>query len=426
MKYNTIQLKEITTKITKGTTPTTLGYSFCESGINFIKAESVTLEGRIDDSIFMFIGAETDEKLKRSRIEAKDILFSIAGMKLGKSAIVKEEHVPANTNQALAIIRVDQSKALPEYIHYQFQNPRFYKMVNSITAQAAQPNINLTQVGELPVLLPPHEEQHKIVSILSAYDDLIENNLRRIRILEEMAQLIYREWFIKFHFPGHEKVKMVDSPLGKIPEGWEILTLQEVCSLITDGSHWSPKADPDGVPMASVKDMHDWGFYIDKCKRIGRDDYEKLIKNNCQPQVGDVLIAKDGSYLKHTFVVNETMELALLSSIAILRPNEKIIPQYLALYLKDEYVKARMSGYVSGVALPRIILNDFRRFSILMPPMEVQNQWHKHANHLISLIWCLLEKNRILRESRDLLLPKLISGQLDVSELDIDIGETVA
>ena len=147
--------------------------------INFIKAEAVTLDGRINKSVFVYIDEATHFKLKRSQIKVGDILFSIAGMKLGKSAVVKPQHIPANTNQALAIIRVDRAKVLPEYLHYYFLNPDYYRYVNAITAQAAQPNINLTQVGELPILLSPISIQRRIAAILSAYDDLIENNTRR-------------------------------------------------------------------------------------------------------------------------------------------------------------------------------------------------------------------------------------------------------
>src|SRR6185503_9157744 len=103
---------------------------------------------------------------------------------------------------------------------------------------------------ELPV-------QRRIADILSAYDDLIENNQRRIKILEEMSRSLYREWFVRFRFPGFEKIKMVNSVLGSIPQGWKVETLEGVCDRITDGSHWSPKSVLDGFPMASVKDMHD-------------------------------------------------------------------------------------------------------------------------------------------------------------------------
>ena len=242
-------------------------------------------------------------------------------------------------------------------------------------------------------------------------------------MLEEAAQAIYREWFVEFRFPGHEAVEMVDSELGLIPEGWGIVDLEEICRRITDGSHWSPKGCDDGYPMASVKDMTEWGFDLSNCKRISAEDYEKLVANDCKPLLNDVLIAKDGSYLKHVFVIDEEIDLAILSSIAILRPNEKVIPHIMALMLQSPIVKARMANYVSGAALPRIILKDFRKFPIMYIPLQFQAAFWELVDPMVNQIRVLMKQNIYLREARDILLPRLISGELDVSELDIELGE---
>jgi type I restriction enzyme S subunit len=173
--------------------------------------------------------------------------------------------------------------------------------------------------------------------------------------------------------------------------------------------------------MASVKDMNDWGLDIENCRRIRENDYLELIRNDCKPLKGDVLIAKDGSYLKHIFVVDKESDLAILSSIAILRPNERMNPYFLAMYLKDSSVAARMKGYVSGVAIPRIVLKDFRKFEIVIPPEPLQKAWWGIAEPLINQCLRLMDKNANLRRTRDLLLPKLISGMLNVENLEIKV-----
>lgn len=171
---------------------------------------------------------------------------------------------------------------------------------------------------------------------------------------------------------------------------WKHTTLGDVCLKITDGSHWSPKAVEQGVPMASVKDMTDYGFNINTCKLISEKDYKKLIRNDCKPLKEDVLIAKDGSYLKHAFVWKEKVDLAILSSIAILRPNKDVIdPLFLAKYLLSPTIKAGLTGYVSGAALPRIILKDFINFKIIIPPLPTQ---HKIAS-ILSTYDDLIENN---------------------------------
>jgi type I restriction enzyme S subunit len=272
--------------------------------------------------------------------------------------------------------------------------------------------------------MPPLQTQRKVADILSAYDDLIENNLQRIKILEEMAQNLYREWFVKFRFPGHQHARLVNSILGPIPKGWEVVTMESVCSRITDGAHRSPATTATGYPMASVKDMHEWGVNIDTCRKIGEEDYRDLVRNDCKMRQGDVLIAKDGSYLKHCFVVEKDLDVALLSSIAMLRPNERIQPHILARILLEPKTKERMKGYVSGVALPRIILKEFRGFQIILPPISIQERWAVCAEPMINLCWRFIDKNANLRRTRDLLLPKLISGELDVSDLDIAAHES--
>ena len=294
--------------------------------------------------------------------------------------------------------------------------------LNRWAGGAAQPLLTQTVLKGVEAPIPLPEIQRKIGSILSAYDDLIENNLRRIKILEEMAQTLYREWFVKFRFPSHEKIRMVDSSLGKIPEEWEVVPLEDVCSRITDGAHRSPKTVDIGYPMASVKDMHDWGINVDTCRKISEEEFKNLVHNDCKMLKNDVLIAKDGSYLKHCFVVEKHIDVSLLSSIAMLRPNERIRPHVLAMTLKDSNIKNRMKGYVSGAALPRIILKEFRKFEIVLPPFDLQKEWAGYAEPMIELCLRLIKKNTTLRRSRDLLLPKLISGELDVSDLDIKTG----
>lgn len=288
------------------------------------------------------------------------------------------------------------------------------------------PYLTLNVLREVPVLIPPLPTQRRIAGILSAYEDLIENNTRRIAILEEMARRLYEEWFVHFRFPGHENVKMVESELGLLPQTWSTKRLEELTSVITDGAHKSPPSADTGFPMASVKDMHDWGIEIEKCRRIGPSDYEDLVRNNCKPIEGDILIAKDGSYLKHSFLVEEDEDLVLLSSIAILRPNGVLHPEILAIALRNERTKSRMQGYVSGVAIPRIILRDFRRFLMLVPSKDIQIQWVQLAQPMLTLCRRLIARNTNLRAQRDLLLPKLISGEIDVSVAEKELEEAAA
>jgi type I restriction enzyme, S subunit len=405
---------------------------YSEIGRPIVKVSDFTQDSIGTDSLTM-IPDEIAERHLRYELKEGDIVIQTVGSWPSNPASVvgKCIRVPHAAHKALlnqnAVRLSPNGDVENRYLYYLLRSPHFGDyIVGTAQGAASQAAITLDSIRAYNFRLPSLITQRKIASILSAYDDLIENNLRRIKILEEMAQALYREWFVKFRFPGHEKVRMVDSPLGKIPEGWEAVPMENVCNRITDGAHLSPKSVDAGYPMASVKDMHNWGVNVYTCRKISEDDYKKLVRNDCKMRKNDVLIAKDGSYLKHCFVVEQDLDVALLSSIAILRPSERIRPHVLAMTLREPDVKTRMKGYVSGAALPRIILKEFRKFTIIVPPIGLQNEWAEDAEPMIKFCWRLLDKNTNLRQTRDLLLPKLISGELDVSDLKIQIPEEAA
>ncbi len=152
--------------------------------------------------------------------------------------------------------------------------------------------------------------------------------------------------------------------------------LEDICSRITDGSHYSPKAVEFGYPMFSVKDMLEYGFSYDNCKRVCEEDFNKLKASGCVPRIGDVLVAKDGSYLKEIFVCREEKEEAILSSIAIFRPcQEKVTSDFLCYLLKSprvyNYIK---NNCVSGSALPRIVLKEFKTVEVDVPDISIQDR----------------------------------------------------
>ncbi len=310
----------------------------------------------------------------------------------------------------------DPQKADVRFVKYYLETLKL--RMQGISHGATQDNLSLDKLLSFDFLVPSLAVQQRIAGILSAYDELIENNQRRIKILESMARALYREWFVHFRFPDHESVPRVASSLGEIPHGWRVLSLAEVCSRITDGSHSSPRTVAEGFPMASVKDMHDWGINIEECRRISREDFEVLVRNNCKPRVNDVLIAKDGSYLKHTFVVGEEEDVVLLSSIAMLRPNDAVRPSYLCFALRDPLTKSRMKGIVSGVAIPRIVLKDFRKFPILVPPITIQAEWAKAVDPIVGMCRRLVATTNVLRRTRELLLPRLLSGEIELRDLE--------
>ncbi len=365
--------------------------------------------GRIDQSSVARIPQHKADALARHKLSVGDIVFPRRG-EIRKCALVTQAEDGFLCGTGCLKISVPRNVLSPRFLHYYLHLPGTGGWLEQHAVGTTMLNLNTSILGALPVPEVALSSQCRIANILSAYDDLIENNRRRIKLLEEAARLIYREWFVRLRFPGHEHTKVVDG----VPMGWRKVRLHEVCVRITDGSHSSPTSVPDGFPMASVKDMHDWGFNVSGCRRVSHQDFEMLVRNDCKPLKNDVLIAKDGSYLKHTFVVQEEMDLVLLSSVAILRPSSLINSHLLNFILRDPQTKSRMAGYVSGVALPRIILNEFRNFEILLPPGDVQDRWAVRGGAVAGQCHNLVKQNDRLAKARDLLLPRLMSGEVEV------------
>lgn len=265
------------------------------------------------------------------------------------------------------------------------------------------------------ISLPSLAAQRRIATILKSLDDKIEVNRRINDNLEQQAQALFKSWFVDFE-PFRDQ-PFVESELGMIPKGWRVVSLDEACTKITDGSHFSPKDNPCGtIPMLSVKDMHHNGFDYSSCKMIDEVEYLKMKKNDCIPLFNDILVAKDGSYLKEIFICKEEKKQAILSSIAIFRSNPKVIyPDLLLQLLRLPKIKKDVGdNYVSGSALPRIVLKDFKKFKFVVPPVDIQET----TIDVYISINAQIEKNetesRRLSELRDTLLPRLMSGETKV------------
>ena len=199
-------------------------------------------------------------------------------------------------------------------------------------------------------------------------------------------------------------------------------SLEDVCLKVTDGSHYSPKDEPGApYPMYSVKDMETYCFNDSSCKHISVEEFERMKKSDCVPLVNDILVAKDGSYLKEIFICSEQRDEAILSSIAIFRPNPSVIlPDILLFLLKQPSIRTDVAdNYVSGSALPRIVLKDFKKYQFVLPPINEQKKIGDILHSFRIQITTNVDENNKLRTLRDTLLPRLMSGELDISNIDI-------
>lgn len=207
-EWEEVKLGDLSSKVTKGTTPSTNGFSFQQDGINFVKVESISSSGRFDRSKFAYIDNDCYESFKRSQLEKDDILFSIAGA-LGRTALVDETILPANTNQALAIVRLNRTRTVHRYIIYYLNSPRIASVIKGRTAKAAQPNLSLKDVNGLTILLPSLEEQEKISTALFNADKEIELLEQQLSDLKQEKKALMQQLLT-----GKRRVKVDDEAVA--------------------------------------------------------------------------------------------------------------------------------------------------------------------------------------------------------------------
>ena len=227
--WETTKLSELSGHITKGTTPTTYGFRYTASGINFIKVESIDERGAFIPENIPHISEEANKAFSRSILRENDVLFSIAGA-LGRVALVTNEILPANTNQALAIVRLkEQNRLSVEYLKYFLMGPQIQNFVRTIAIQSQQANINLEHVRNFTVALPPLGEQCDVVEVLGVVDSAIGLVDRVIWKTERLKKGLMQTLLTKGI--GHKEYK--DTEIGRIPKTWQVKSVEDLFDVET-------------------------------------------------------------------------------------------------------------------------------------------------------------------------------------------------
>ena len=372
-----------------------------ERGVPYITAKNI-LGGRLEIDTVAYI-SENDfakhfkmDSKAMGRPQHNDVIFSIIGT-IGQAYVVQEND-RFGMSSSVAMLRPNTASLTPHYLYYWITGPVFQNELYGIKGGVAQGYVSLEMIKSLSLAAPPLPTQQKIASILSAYDDLIENNNRRIQILEEMAQGIYREWFVHFRFPGHENVNMVDSELGKIPEGWAVSLVENAIDRYRPGKLFSQKTVKE-YGKVPVLDQGRSGIigYHDEAPGVDASVADPIIvfaNHTCYQRlilfpfsaIQNVLPFKSNSQLKR--------------DLFWLHYSTKDLVEF------NDY-KGHWPEFISKkIVVPSIEYCD--KFGELLRPI------YEMLNHFES-------KNQALRKTRDLLLPRLISGRLDVEELDIEV-----
>lgn len=382
---------------------------YVEEGIPVINVRNIG-HGIISDGSLEYITTKTRDRLSSHILHENDIVLGRKGA-VERHAFIDKAHDGWFQGSDCIRIRINSSELRPRYISYYLLTPAHVAwMVNNCSHGAIMASLNQDIIKRIAVPVPELQVQDRIISILSSYDDLIENNNRRIAILEEMAQKLYREWFVHFRFPGHKNVKMVESELGLIPDGWNVERLSDTANIIMGQS---PKSS----------------FYNDSGEGLpfhqGVTNFTALIPEHKAYSTGGTRIAEDGDIL---FSVRAPVgriniadcKLILGRGVAAIRHKQNH-QAFLLFLLKTTFDRPDMIG--NGAIFNSVTKSDMSEIKVIVPVSEITLKFDNVANSFVKELITIYHKNTNLRKTRDLLLPRLISGDIDISKLEISVKE---
>ena len=370
-------------------------------------------DGKIDPSSVARVDDEVVERLATHILRAGDIVLGRRG-DIGRRAWTshaEEGWLCGTGSMRIALNGSEQIR--PRYLFYFLGLDQTIGWLQGHAVGATMSNLSAGVVQQLPVRYPPLVLQDAIVEVLDSLDTLIANNRRRIEILEEMARLLYREWFMHFRFPGHEDVELVDSVLGPIPDGWWVGGFSRLVSEISETI--APEDIADGTPVVGLEHLPrrsttlcEWG---ESAGNVG--SRRRLFAE------GDILFGKIRPYFHK--VVNAPVSGCSSTDAIVFRSREELFQcRALAIASSDEFVGVA-TATSNGTKMPRANAKILLSHGIPHPTGDIERAFSEAVGPMNALRSVLAAQNRALREARDLLLPRLVSGELDVSELDLDL-----
>lgn len=378
-----VKLGESCTKIGSGATPKGGSTVYTSNGTSFIRSQNV-YNLRFDYNGLTYINDEAAEKLKGVSVIENDILLNITGDSVARTCIVPNTILPARVNQHVAIIRAKSELLNQKYLNYYLASPAMqaYMLSLAVGKGASRNAITKLMIENFEVPCPSLEVQCRIAEILSRYDSLIENYKKQIKLLEESAQRLYKEWFVDLRFPGHENTKIVDG----VPEGWEKVFLTELIEPQYGKDH---KSLSDGlIPLYGSGGIM---RYVNQVLYSGES----------------VLIPRKGS-LNNIMLVSGNFW--TIDTMFYSKPLLNYIMKLVYFYLKgkDLYM------YNVGAAVPSMTVNILSKMDIILPDGNIRKRFDDKLSLIFNSITNIESQIHKLTEARDRLLPKLMSGEIEV------------
>jgi type I restriction enzyme S subunit len=384
--------------------------------VPLVKGENVS-QGRILWDISKRWPVSDWEIMQKFHLVPGDVVVAMdrpwipAGLKW---SVIREGDPKALLVQRCARLRSRKECLNQIFLRFVIGGPEFEGYVKPITTGVNVPHISGNQILDFEFTLPPLPTQRRIAAILSAYDDLIENSQRRIKILEEMARRLYREWFVYFRFPGHEGCRLVDSPLGEIPEGWAICELNDFVQLKSGFAFKSGTFTADGGHrLVTIKNVQDGVFNPDSDTRMS--EVPANMPTYCVLNNKDILLSLTGNVGRVCLVHDGPF--LLNQRVSKLAPVEAFDWAMVYCMFRQQEMRVKLEKLSNGVAQQNLSPILASKIDFAKPPRELRRQFSILAEPMGLSIVQLCTSIQNLRRTRDLLLPRLLSGQIDVEAL---------
>jgi type I restriction enzyme, S subunit len=388
---------------------------FVAEGVPFIMATDVN-NGQVNYPSCNFIRAKQADSLRKGFARNGDVLLTHKAT-IGRTAIVKyEKHPYVMLTPQVTYYRVrDRQRLNNRYLRHYFDSELFQKTLHLwADSGSTRAYLGITEQQKLPIILPPFEKQMKIAAILSAYDELIENNCRRIALLEKLAEEIYREWFVRFRFLSHEKLRVVKG----VPQGWTLVKLDQAFKFTGGGTpskevnrYWND-GDVNWFTPSDITGAD--GIFLE---RSGDQCSEEGVNNSSARMFPAYSVMLTSRATIGAIGINTTPACTNQGFITCI-PNEKYPLPYLYHWLK--LAKPHFELLAGGATFAELTKGTFKRIEILTPPEPIITEFTRIESPLFASIDALLRTNRKLIETRNKLLPRLISGKLSIENLNIE------
>ncbi|QFY89952.1 restriction endonuclease subunit S [Magnetovirga frankeli] len=370
-----------------------------ETGVIFIRGGDIS-NGTINEANLRTITQEVSRPYARTILRGGEVVMSLVGNP-GEVAVVPDRLAGANLARQAGLIALRPEINAP-YIKYYLMAPQGRGELFQRTQGAVQQVINLSDLKRVKVRLPAGQIQQRIANILSAYDDLIENNRRRIQLLEQAARLLYKEWFVHLRFPGHEHTQIIDG----VPEGWEKKVLGDLCFEVRETV--SPSAFEANTPYIGLEHMPrrsitlcEWG------------QAEQVTSSKHRFREGEILFGKIRPYF-HKVGIAFTDGVASSDAIIIRPVHSHLLPLVLMTTSSDGFVAVTAQQMKEGSKMPRADWKQMQQYPVPLPPDGLLRAFNDFIDPILNQLKTLAFANQRLTKARDLLLPKLMNGEVAV------------